>query len=49
MTYLKIPTVVFDCEVEDITRGVALIQQHVTDLHVIDISYWYDKYREIEC
>lgn len=39
----KVPTIVFNREVEDITCGIAPIQQHVADLHVIDISCWYDK------
>lgn len=44
MKYYTRPTVVFNSEIEDITCGVAPIQQHVTDLHVINISCWYNKY-----
>lgn len=38
-------TAVFNCEVEDVACGVAPTQKHITDLHVIDIRCWFDKYR----
>lgn len=45
--YLKQPslTTVLNRKVEDIAGGVAPIPQHIADLHVIDISCWWDRYR----
>lgn len=46
--YKELPTFVFNCEIKDIACSIAPIQQNIADLHVINISCWYDKYKDGE-